>query len=145
MKQHVLVRFRKRDEIIAQELPTDRALYCSTVVMMLYAKAVAHSALGNVAEAGQEREAFLAAKTHVSDGRRVHNDTVKDLLEIAEQITLSILHRRKTAPIVLSDVARRHVREIRPSRVGVEIVEQRFCPRQRDTRKLVGSRQPTAN
>ena len=46
MKQHVLVRFGKWHEIIAQELPEDRELYCSTVAMMHYAKAVAHSALG---------------------------------------------------------------------------------------------------
>ena len=51
MKQHVLVRFGKWREIIAQELPKDRELYCSTTAMMLYAKAVAHSALGDIAEA----------------------------------------------------------------------------------------------
>jgi hypothetical protein len=62
MKQHVLVRFGKWHEIIAQELPKDRDLYCSNVAMMHYAKAVAHSALGNVAEAETEKALFLAAK-----------------------------------------------------------------------------------
>ena len=38
MKQHVLVRFGKWHEIIAQELPRDRELYCSTTAMMLYAQ-----------------------------------------------------------------------------------------------------------
>ncbi len=51
MKQHVLVRFGKWQEIIAQTLPADQELYCSNVAMMHYAKAVAHSALGQVAEA----------------------------------------------------------------------------------------------
>ena len=55
MKQHVLVRFGKWREIIAQELPEDRDLYCSTTAMMLYAKGVAHSALGDIAEAEAER------------------------------------------------------------------------------------------
>ena len=33
VKQHVLVRFGKWREIIAQELPKDRDLYCSTTAM----------------------------------------------------------------------------------------------------------------
>ena len=35
MKQHVLVRFGKWREIIAQELPADRELYCCNVAMMM--------------------------------------------------------------------------------------------------------------
>ncbi|NQW09850.1 MAG: hypothetical protein HQ481_08245 [Alphaproteobacteria bacterium] len=95
MKQHVLVRFGKWDDIIAQELPEDGELYCSTIAMMRYAKAVAHSALGNVALAEQEREAFLVAKTKVPDSRRVHNNTVKDLLAIAEEMLNGELEYRR--------------------------------------------------
>ena len=84
MKQHVLVRFGKWHEIIAQELPRDRELYCSTTAMMLYAQAVAHSALGDIAEAEAAKAAFLEAKLRVPESRRVHNNTVKDLLEVAE-------------------------------------------------------------
>jgi tetratricopeptide (TPR) repeat protein len=84
MKQHVLVRFGKWHEIIAQELPRDRELYCSTTAMMLYAQAVAHSALGHIAEADAAKAAFLEAKLRVPESRRVHNNTVKDLLEVAE-------------------------------------------------------------
>ena len=62
MKQHVLIRFGKWHEIIAQELPGDRELYCSTTAMMLYAKGVAHSALGDIAEAEAAKAAFLEAK-----------------------------------------------------------------------------------
>src|SRR5262249_10756270 len=61
MKQHVLIRFGKWREIIAQELPRDRELYCSTTAMMLYAQAVAHSALGHIARAGGTKAAFLQA------------------------------------------------------------------------------------
>ena len=61
MKQHVLVRFGKWREIIAQALPADQNLYCSVVAMIHYAKAVAHSALGNVAEAEAEKASFMAA------------------------------------------------------------------------------------
>ena len=55
MKQHVLVRFGKWREIVAQELPQDRELYCSTTAMMLYAKGVAHATLGEIAEAEKAR------------------------------------------------------------------------------------------
>ena len=95
MKQHVLVRFGKWDEIVSEPLPKDEDLYCSTVAMMRYARSVAHSALGNVAEAESEREAFLAAKGNVPESRRVHNNTVCDLLEIAEQMLNGELEYRR--------------------------------------------------
>src|ERR1700740_2648252 len=86
MKQHVLVRFGKWREIIAQELPKDRDLYCSTTAMMLYAKGVAHSTLGDIAEGEKARAAFLEAKARVPESRRVHNNKVQDLLAIAEEM-----------------------------------------------------------
>ncbi len=86
MKQHVLVRFGKWREIIAQELPGDRDLYCSTTAMMLYAKGLAHSVLGETEQAKRVRAEFLAAKARVPDTRRVHNNIVLDLLDIAEQM-----------------------------------------------------------
>jgi tetratricopeptide (TPR) repeat protein len=95
MKQHVLVRFGKWQEIIDQELPVDQELYCSNVAMMHYAKAVAHSALGNVASAEMEKTNFLAAKARVPETRRVHNNTVEDLLGIAEEMLNGELEYRK--------------------------------------------------
>ncbi|MBK0401283.1 tetratricopeptide repeat protein [Limibaculum sp. M0105] len=95
MKQHVLVRFGKWREIIAQDLPKDQELYCSNVAMMHYARAVAHSALGNVAEAETEKAQFMAAKTRVPDSRRVHNNTVVDLLGVAEEMLMGELEYRK--------------------------------------------------
>src|SRR6185312_9060835 len=65
MKQHVLIRFGKWHKIIAQELPADPELYCSTTAMMLYAKGVAHATLGEIAEAEKTRAAFLEAKARV--------------------------------------------------------------------------------
>jgi tetratricopeptide (TPR) repeat protein len=91
----VLVRFGKWREIIAQELPEDRDLYCSTVAMMLYAKGVAHSVLGEIAEAEKMRAAFRAAKARVPESRRVHNNTVVDLLGIAEEMLSGELEYRR--------------------------------------------------
>jgi tetratricopeptide (TPR) repeat protein len=95
MKQHVLVRFGKWHEIIAQELPKDKDLYCSNVAMIHYAKAVAHSALGNVPEAEAEKASFTAAKAHVPESRRVHNNKIVNLLDVAEAMLDGELEYRK--------------------------------------------------
>ncbi|WGS00962.1 hypothetical protein MTX26_09130 [Bradyrhizobium sp. ISRA443] len=95
MKQHVLVRFGKWREIIEQELPEDRHLYCSVTAMIHYAKAVAHSALGNVAKAEAEKALFAAAKARVPEGRLVHNNKVSNLLNVADAMLNGELEYRK--------------------------------------------------
>jgi tetratricopeptide (TPR) repeat protein len=107
MKQHVLVRFGKWREIIAQELPKDPALYCTTTAMMLYAKGVAHSVLGEIAEAEKAKAAFLAIKARMPDTRLVHNNRVVDLLAIAEQMLTGELEYRRGNV----DVAFAHLRQ----------------------------------
>jgi tetratricopeptide (TPR) repeat protein len=95
MKQHVLIRFGKWHEIIAQDLPEDRELYCSNVAMLHYAKTVAHSTLGNIDDAEREKALFMEAKTRVPESRRVHNNTVVDLLGMAEEMLKGELEYRK--------------------------------------------------
>ena len=106
MKQHVLVRFGKWQEILDQELPKDPDLYCSTTAMMLYARGVAHSTLGNIADAEKARVAFRAAVARVPDTRRVHNNPMVSLLAIAEQMLSGELEYRRAN----YDVAFRHLR-----------------------------------
>ncbi len=106
IKQHVLVRFGKWQEILDQELPKDPDLYCSTTAMMLYARGVAHSTLGNIAEAEKARAAFRAAVARVPDTRRVHNNTMVSLLAIAEQMLSGELEYRRAN----YDVAFGHLR-----------------------------------
>ncbi len=95
MKLHVYIRFGKWREIIAEELPADRDLYCNLVATIHYAKGVAHAALGEVAEAEVERERFLAAKAKVPESRLLHNNTCVDLLEIADAMQLGEIEYRK--------------------------------------------------
>lgn len=95
MKQHVYIRFGKWREIIAQALPADRELYCTTVASIHYAKGVAHAALGEVAEAERERELFLAAKAKVPESRRLHNNICTDLFAIAEAMLDGEIEYRK--------------------------------------------------
>ncbi|MEM6907020.1 MAG: hypothetical protein AAF568_14085, partial [Pseudomonadota bacterium] len=95
MKEHVLIRFGKWEELIALELPEDRELYCSVTAIRLYAQTVAHSALGNIAEAEAKRAAFYEAKAAVPKGRKVHNNKVRDLLEVAAAMLEGELAYRK--------------------------------------------------
>lgn len=94
-KQHVLVRFGKWREIIAQELPKDRDLFCSTTAMIFYAKGIAHSVLGEIKQAEAARAAFLEAKARVPDTRRLHNNTVVDMLAIATEMLNGELEYRR--------------------------------------------------
>lgn len=109
MKQHVLVRFGKWDEIIAQTLPADAALHCATTAVMLYAKSVAHSAMGQVPQAEAMREAFLEAKAKVLPTRRTHNNFVINLLDIAEEMLNGELEYRRGNFSVAFDHLRRSV------------------------------------
>ena len=83
----MLVRFGKWHEIIAQELPADRDLYCNTVAMMHYAKGVAHAALGDVPAAEAEQALFRAARTACARNRATCTMCLAcSLLAIAEEM-----------------------------------------------------------
>jgi len=86
IRLHVLVRFGKWHEIIAEDLPADRELYCNTVAMIHYAKGVAHAALDNVPAAEAEQALFRAAALRVPRSRQIHNVPCARLLAIAEEM-----------------------------------------------------------
>jgi tetratricopeptide (TPR) repeat protein len=86
IRQHVLIRFGKWREIIAQELPADCDLYRNTVAMIHYAKGVAHAALGDVPAAEAEQTLFRAAAQRVPKSRQIHNVLCVQLLAIAEEM-----------------------------------------------------------
>ena len=95
MKHHVMIRFGKWQEIVDLPLPSDPELYAATTAVALYAKGVAHSALGNVAEAEATRNAFYEAKARVPEGRRVHNNVMSDILDVAAAMLEGELEYRK--------------------------------------------------
>ncbi len=84
MKLHVLIRFGKWRELIAETAPADPDLYCNWTATLHYAKGVAHAALGEVEAAEREKARFLAAREKVPESRLLHNNTCRDLLGIAE-------------------------------------------------------------
>ncbi|MFL5288629.1 MAG: tetratricopeptide repeat protein [Rhodopila sp.] len=86
IRQHVLIRFGKWHEIIAQDLPSALELYCNTTAMVHYAKGVAHAALGEVATAESEQALFREAAKRVPETRYLHNVACVKLLGIAEEM-----------------------------------------------------------
>ena len=83
LRVHVLIRFGRWDELIAEPLPADTELYCSTTATIHYGRGVAHAAKGQLAQAVAEREAFTAAYANVPESRYLFNNTSRDILAVA--------------------------------------------------------------
>jgi tetratricopeptide (TPR) repeat protein len=95
MKQHALIRFGMWHDILAQDLPEDRELYCVTTAMMRYARTVALANTRDLAGADAERDQFFAARDSVPESRTVFNNTCVDVLQVAEQMLLGELEYHK--------------------------------------------------
>ncbi|MCH7766781.1 MAG: hypothetical protein IH916_09525, partial [Acidobacteria bacterium] len=95
IKQHVLIRFGRWEEIIAQELPEDQELYCVTTAMIRYAKAVALASTGDVPAAERESALFDEALSRVPDSRYIFNNTCLDILAIAREMMLGEIEYRR--------------------------------------------------
>jgi tetratricopeptide (TPR) repeat protein len=83
MKVHVLVRFGKWRELLAEPLPDDPELYCVTTALLHYGKAIAHATLGDAAAADAEVERFDAAFDRVPEERWLHVNRWRDILPVA--------------------------------------------------------------
>ncbi|PKS08386.1 hypothetical protein jhhlp_005330 [Lomentospora prolificans] len=86
VKQHVMVRFGRWDEIIRQQLPADQNLYSVTTAMMWYAKAIAHGVLDNLSEARACEAEFDAALARVPESRTLFNNKCVDILAVAREM-----------------------------------------------------------
>ena len=95
MGPHILIRFGRWAEAKALELPSDPDLYRTLTATTHYARAIAHAATDQVPEAEAEEALFLAAKTCVPETRRLHNNRVVDLLEIAAEMLRGEIEYRK--------------------------------------------------
>ncbi|SBS78495.1 Tetratricopeptide TPR_1 repeat-containing protein [uncultured Mycobacterium sp.] len=83
LRVHVLIRFGRWDELIAEPIPPDTELYCSTTATIHYGRGVAHAAKGQLAQAAAEREAFAQAYASVPESRYLFNNTSRDILAVA--------------------------------------------------------------
>ncbi|MFE9391801.1 tetratricopeptide repeat protein [Streptomyces sp. NPDC006784] len=95
LRMHVLIRFGMWQEIIDAELPRDSELYCVTTAMMLYAKAIAHAAAGQVGVAETQRVLFREAVERVPESRMLFNNTCQDILAVAAAMLEGEVEYRK--------------------------------------------------
>jgi tetratricopeptide (TPR) repeat protein len=95
MKMHVLIRFGKWREIIAEKPPTNPALFCVTTAMQHYAKAVAQAASGNLPAAEDEAKNFEASVSRVPPTRYVFNNTCLDILAVAGEMMRGEIEYRR--------------------------------------------------
>ena len=115
LRIHVLVRFGRWDDLIAEPLPDDVDLYCTTAATIHYGRGVAHAAKGQLPQAHAEREAFAAAYDRIPDTRYLFNNTSRDILAIAaEMLDGEIAYRegqirRRVRPSAARDRTRRRV------------------------------------
>lgn len=83
LRTHVLVRFGRWDDLIAQPLPDDGDLYCTTTTTIHYGRGVAYAATGQLARARAERAAFGRAYARIPETRYLFNNTSRDILAVA--------------------------------------------------------------
>ena len=75
MPWHVMIRFGKWDEILAEEMYTDGDVFPATIATQHYARGVAYASKGMVPEAEAEQELFKAALENPAlAGRMMHNN-----------------------------------------------------------------------
>lgn len=96
LRAHVLVRFGRWDELIAQRLPDDEELYSTTTATMHYGRGVALAATGQLAGARAERAAFHAASDRIPESRYLFNNSARDILAVgAAMLDGEIAYREK--------------------------------------------------
>lgn len=83
LRVHVLVRFGRWAELAEEPLPSDRELFCTTTAMVLYGRALAHAALGDVEAAVAGRAELAEAVARVPETRYLFNNTARDILGVA--------------------------------------------------------------
>ena len=75
MPWHVMIRFGKWNDVIAEPIPTDTDAYAGTIANGHYAKAVAYASTGMVAKARAQQALFKEAlKNKKLKGRLLHNN-----------------------------------------------------------------------
>jgi tetratricopeptide (TPR) repeat protein len=96
LRIHVLIRFGRWDELIAEPLPADVELYSTTAATIHYGRGVAYAATGELAQARAEREAFTAAYVRIPESRYLFNNTSRDILAVAgAMLDGEIIYREK--------------------------------------------------
>jgi tetratricopeptide (TPR) repeat protein len=104
MPWHVMIRFGKWDDIVAEPLRTDTAVFPAAIATQHYARGIAYAAKGMVTEAEAEQEKFVAALANEAlAGRVLHNNAMYDasggpcILEVQRALLSGEIEYRKAA------------------------------------------------
>ena len=84
MLMHVLVRFGRWHDILAEPPPLEPGLYPVTAAMHHYARGIAYATLKRIADAEEERRRFRDARRRVPAGRRLLSNDAQHVLGVAE-------------------------------------------------------------
>jgi len=95
MEPHVLIRFGMWEEILKLPDFEDKDLYVYCTALLEYARGLALSALGRVAEADAQLQVFEAARARVPESRMMHNVRGVDMLDVAQAMLEGELTYRK--------------------------------------------------
>ncbi len=90
---HVLVRFGRWEDIIAEPAPAD--YLPMTRAVWHYARALAYAATGRIEQAEDEQRAFAEVKQTVPDTSRLFQNTSHDILAVAEAMVAGEIAYRK--------------------------------------------------
>ena len=104
MPFHVLIRFGRWDDILKEPTPADYLPMSRSI--RHYARALAYSATGRIAEAETEQVAFKLVKATVPETSLLFNNTSRDILGVAEEMLAGEIAFRKGE----SDAAFKHLR-----------------------------------
>jgi tetratricopeptide (TPR) repeat protein len=107
MKMHVLVRFGRWHEILAEPLPDDPELFLVSTAMHHYARGVAYASLKDIARAAQERVQFHASLRRIPPTRRFLSNPALTTLAVGETMLDGELEYHKGN----HDAAYAHLRE----------------------------------
>ena len=83
-RAHVLVRFGRWQEICDEDMPADPALHPITTILLVYAKAIAHAALGDIKTGRHYQDRFRELYAKIPDWHIMANNPTGDILAVAE-------------------------------------------------------------
>ena len=83
-RAHVLVRFGRWQQICDEDMPDEMALQPITTILLIYAKAIAHAALGDIETGRQYQEKFTQHYAQIPDWHIMANNPTRDILAVAE-------------------------------------------------------------
>ena len=95
MRTHVQVRFGRWRDLVAEPPPPEPDRTPLRVAMHAYGRAVAHAALGEIAEAEAARRAFDAATARIPEGAIFLSNPTRTMLGVAEKMIEGELEYRK--------------------------------------------------